>query len=108
MNQQEPVQPEAQTDEERRDAERLAIMERRARNAQAARREFQSPTRNIFPGRTVYCGVWGILAFLVFVFNWFDFEYPLLAVGALGVLWGIWGLTGWMIRRARGQETYDP
>ena len=107
MNQQEPLQLETQTDEEGRDAERLAIAERRARNAEAARREFQSPTRNIFPGRAAYLVVWGVLAFLVYVFYALGFEYPLFAAGSLVMLWGLWGLTGWVIRNARGQQTYD-
>ena len=108
MNQQEPVQQEAQTAEERRDAERLAIEERRARNVQAAQREFESPTRNIFPGGSTYFVIWGGLAGLTFVFNLFGLDYPMFAAGTLALLWGIWGLTGWSIRRARGQETYDP
>ena len=108
MNQQEPVQLEARTDEERRDAERLAIEERRARNAQAVQREFQSPTRNIFPGGATYFVIWGGLAGLTFVFNLLGLDYPMFAAGALTLLWGIWGFIGWCIRRARGQETYDP
>ena len=108
MNEPEPVQLEAQTDEERSDAEQLAIAERRARNAEAAQREFQSPTRHIFPGGATYYSVWGVLAFLTFVFNWLDLYYPMFAAGGLVVLWGIWGFVGWSIRRARGQETYDP
>ena len=103
MNQHEPMQPEPQTDEERRDAERLAIEERRARYAEAARREFQSPTRRIFPDGVTYFIVWGVLAFVVFVFNFLGFDYPMFAAGGLVVLWGVWGFIGWCIRRARGQ-----
>ena len=108
MNQPETVQPEAQTDEERREAEQLAIEERRARNAEAARREFQSPKRNIFPDGATYFIIWGVLAFLVFIFNFFGLDYPMFAAGGLVLLWGLWGFIGWCIRRARGQETYDP
>ena len=107
MNQQEPAESQAQTAEERREAEQLAIAERRARNAQAARREFESPTRNIFPGRSTYLTVWGALFVLVMVFNFLDLFYPIAVAGSLGILWAIWGIIGWAIRRSRNQETLD-
>ena len=86
MNQQEPVQPE--------------------RNAQAARREFQSPTRNILLRAETCAVVWGVFAGLVTAHIFTGLDFLLFAVGILAILLGIWGLTRWLIRRTRGHETF--